>query len=156
MLGARSYKEFEGALQVLIKSSSISEANSKLQSVPEVESIYNNLIANYQSMAQVDPVSKINFIEIKAPYLMASFVSSIISYLHPQETFFFYENTSEGFTHISMRSQHTQKNLGQLLDTISRQFENAHGGGHAPAAGARCKTVDVEAFKEKVKAAFVA
>ncbi len=156
MLRAKNYKEFENALPVLLKATSISEANSKLPTVPEIERVYNELVANYMSLAKVDEKSGLKIIELKAPYQMASMVASIVSYLHPQETFLFYEDGGEGFMHISMRSQRAAVHLGQLLDTVSRQFEGASGGGHAPAAGARCKTADIDAFIEKVKAALVA
>jgi nanoRNase/pAp phosphatase (c-di-AMP/oligoRNAs hydrolase) len=119
--------------------------------VPEVERIYNDLLANYKSMAVIDPISKLTVIQIKAPYLMASFVSSAVSYMHPNETFLFYEDAGDGFAHISVRSQHSPKHLGHLMDNVSKQFEGANGGGHAPAAGGRCKNSDVDAFIEKVK-----
>lgn len=155
MLNAKDYREFENALQVLVMAGSISEANSKLVVDPEIERIYNDLLTNYRTMAVVDSASGLSLIELHAQYQMASFVSSTISYLHPQETFLLYENAHDGFYNLSIRSQHPRCHLGQLLDTVSRQFEGANGGGHEPAAGARCKEADIAAFIEKIKAGLI-
>mgnify|MGYP001617908618 CR=1 FL=1 len=70
-------------------------------------------------------------------------LSNELSYLYPKRYIVVaYKNGS--VTNLSLRG----KNVRELLEKLLKKFENATGGGHEDAVGARIKTEDLDRFKE--------
>ncbi|MFT4311898.1 MAG: DHHA1 domain-containing protein [Candidatus Woesearchaeota archaeon] len=88
--------------------------------------------------------------QIFGKYKLSSICSSIVSYLHPQYIWFFYQDAGDGFYHISLRSNARTHHLGELAQFVAKDFDQSNGGGHIPAAGAICKVEDFEDFKNRI------
>lgn len=112
---------------------------------------YNRIFTDWKKDAEYDEEHNLYFVEIKSKYLLTSILSSVISYVHDEYAFFFYQHNTEHSYHISMRSQFGTVHLGELLKHVSKKFENSNGGGHIPAAGGFCNESDITDFKKRVR-----
>lgn len=76
---------------------------------------------------------------------ISSDLSNELSYLFPDK-YVCVCYTMGPYTNVSFRGNGVSK----ILEKVLKNFEDARGGGHANAVGARIKSEDVEKFKEKI------
>ena len=114
----------------------------------KIEKAYYDLFENWKDHAREE--DGLYIVTVPGEFKLTSAVSSIISFTEPEKTFFFYQLNVDG-VHISMRSQHSQIHLGELVKMVSKEFTKAHGGGHRPAAGAFCLEKDLSDFIQRIK-----
>jgi single-stranded DNA-specific DHH superfamily exonuclease len=112
------------------------------------------IVEHWKDNAEYDAAHDIYFVKIESKYMLASVVSSMISYVNDEHSFFFYQHNGEHSYHISMRSQKATVHLGSLLKAVASKFTNANGGGHIPAAGGFCNEADIDAYKKGVRDKF--
>jgi len=86
---------------------------------------------------------KVLFFEYSGDLSISSDIANELSYLHPKKCIAVAYKKA-GFANISLRG----KNVKGILENILKNFENASGGGHEDAVGARIKTEDLDKFKE--------
>jgi single-stranded DNA-specific DHH superfamily exonuclease len=120
----------------------------------QINADFLRIVSNWKDSAEYDSVHDIYFILIESKYMLASVVSSMISYIDDAHSFFFYQHNGERAYHISMRSQKAEVHLGNLLKHVAARFVNANGGGHIPAAGGFCSEDDIDAYKKGVRDKF--
>lgn len=97
-----------------------------------------------------ETVDGVSFVQLKTKYRLASIISSIVGYLNPDKTFFFYRfDPDEKKYAISVRTQTDSIHLGKLIQHACTGIEGARGGGHQKAAGAGCRKDDLELIKER-------
>ena len=125
-----------------------------LQEVPEnremhekfniISKKYNKFIEKAKS--EVKESDKLVFFEYGGNMSMSAALSNRLSYLFPGR-FIFVAYIKEDFVNISGRG----KNVKTILEKVLKDFDNAKGGGHEDAVGARIMKRDLEKFREKVK-----
>ena len=74
---------------------------------------------------------------------ISSDISNELSYLYPKK-YIAVIYKKEGVSNLSLRG----KNVKKILENVLSKLENASGGGHEDAVGARIKTSDIDKFKE--------
>ncbi|MBI5398862.1 DHH family phosphoesterase [Candidatus Woesearchaeota archaeon] len=89
--------------------------------------------------------------EIKSPYKINSPVSTILSFMpeYLSTTIIVLQDMHDGFYAISGRRQDGKVAMNDLLADCVNGLENANGGGHRPAAGAKVAKKDLQIFKER-------
>ncbi len=83
------------------------------------------------------------FFEYGGDLSISSDISNELSYLYPKK-YVVVAYKKGSVANISLRG----KSVKTILEKILEKFENASGGGHEDAVGARIKTEDLERFKE--------
>lgn len=83
------------------------------------------------------------FFEYSGDLSISSDIANELSYFYSKK-YIAVAYKKAGFANISLRG----KNVKGILENILKNFENASGGGHEDAVGARVKTEDVNKFKE--------
>ncbi|HLP79485.1 MAG TPA: DHHA1 domain-containing protein [Acidobacteriota bacterium] len=152
---AKGAVDLHKAFELLCDATNIQDLLQKSPDSAVVKQEYDKLVNHYQDMGTYDQASNLFVIELKGDFMLAGYLSSIVSYIHDRYQFLLYQDAGDGYYHISVRGQHPKKHLGDLMRQISTGFEGANGGGHAPAAGARCKIADIDRFLATVKQALV-
>lgn len=126
-----------------------------LQEVPanrEMHEKFNSISKKYKKFiekakSEIDS-SKLIFFEYGGNMSMSAELANRLSYLFP-ERFIFVAYIKENFVNISGRG----KNVKSILDKVLKDFDNAKGGGHEDAIGARIMKKDLERFKLRIKEA---
>ena len=91
------------------------------------------------------------FYEITAKYRVNSIVSTILSHKKvPNKTLVVAEEREDDYK-ISGRRQDMKIHMGDMFRECVSGLQDANGGGHKPAAGARVLKKDYETFKNRVK-----
>ena len=128
-----------------------------LQEVPgnrEMHEKFNELSKKYEKFmakakSEVDS-DKLVFFEYSGDTSMSSELSNRLSHLFSGR-FIFVAYIKEGYVNVSARGKGVKKILEKALEDL----ENAQGGGHEDAAGARIMKQDLEKFRKKVKEQFL-
>jgi len=89
------------------------------------------------------------FYEIESKFNVCSSVTSLISKMKPQSSFVFMQRWGE-IIKFSARNQGGTRDMGALMKSCVSGFDEASGGGHAPAAAAKIKEGDLEDFKSRL------
>lgn len=105
----------------------------------EIEKKYNELLKKSEESES----GKAIYLVYSGELSISSDLSNNLSYLYP-EKFIVVAYKKGQITNISMRG----KNVKAILEKILENLENATGGGHKNAVGARIKTEDFQKFKE--------
>jgi len=108
----------------------------------------NNKYKKFLDKAQenVNKEDKLLFFEYGGDTSMSSEISNGLRHIFPNKTVFVAYLT-EGFVNISGRGENVKK----ILDKVLKEFDNAKGGGHEKAIGARIMRKDLDKFREKIK-----
>jgi len=109
----------------------------------EVREKYLSLIKG----AKESESGKIVYLIYSGDLSISSDLSNELFYLYP-EKYIVVAYKKGAITNISMRG----KNVRKFLEKILKSLENAVGGGHEDAVGARIRTEDLEKFKELLEA----
>ncbi len=130
----------------------ILEKTSKNREMHERFEIINKKLKKFLEKAQkeANASDKLVFFEYGGDTSMSGEISNNLKYLFPGKIIFV-AYLSEGFVNISGRGE----NVKEILDKALQQgnFENARGGGHENAVGAKIMKRDLEKFRELVKEA---
>ena len=94
------------------------------------ESIYGNLV----------------FFDYAGETSVTADLSNMLSHKHPDK-YVVIAHRKNGMTSLSMRGE----GIKTVLERILEKFENASGGGHENAVGARISTEDLKRFKEELE-----
>jgi hypothetical protein len=124
----------------------LSESNSKNLTFRtkyfEIKKKYDELIEK----ALENVFGKIIFFEYSGELSISSDIANRLSFLYPKKYIaIFYKKGN--IINVSLRG----KNVKQILDKILKQINNASGGGHDDAVGARISSEDLERFKTILK-----
>ena len=98
-----------------------------------------------KAQEEANASDKLVFFEYGGDTSMSSEISNGLRYLFPGKTVFVAYIT-EGFVNISGRGDNVKK----YLDKILKDLDNAKGGGHEKAVGARIMRPDLDKFKERM------
>ena len=107
---------------------------------------YNELLKKYNSFiesAEKNLSEKMLFFVYGGEVSMSADIANELSYRHP-EIFVVVAYMKGAILNLSLRGAGVKK----MLEKILPKLENATGGGHADAVGARIRTSDLEKFKE--------
>jgi len=107
---------------------------------------YNEIRRKYHELlerAKMNAKGKFLFFEYGGELSISSDLANELSYLYPKK-YIAIAYKKGSFTNISMRG----KNVRAILENILNHLENANGGGHKDAVGARIRSEDLEKFKE--------
>lgn len=115
----------------------------------EVQKEISFIVDNWKSYAEIHEDKKLIFLELKTKFAIKSPISTILSIRNPGYTFIILRR-SGNFVSVSLRRNDGKVDCGRLAKLATKDFENAGGGGHAPAAGASIMVKDLEKFKEKI------
>jgi len=110
----------------------------------EIDKKLKKLLEKAESKANL--LDKLVFFEYGGSTSMSSEVSNRLRYMYPGKIIFV-AYLSEGFVNISMRGE----NVKPILEKALKYFDNAKGGGHENAVGAKIMREDLDRFKEKIK-----
>jgi single-stranded DNA-specific DHH superfamily exonuclease len=115
----------------------------------DVEKEIEEIMKTWKEKAEIIESKKIIFLELNTRFYINSPISNKISFMKPDYTLFVLKRKGK-MTNISLRRQDGKVNCGKLAYNATKNLENANGGGHVPAAGARVMTKDWNKFKETV------
>lgn len=87
---------------------------------------------------------KLIFFEYSGELSISADLSNELSYIYPKK-YVIVSYKKDAVANLSMRG----KNVKKLLEKVLKDFDNASGGGHEDAVGARLRTSDLTPFKEK-------
>jgi single-stranded DNA-specific DHH superfamily exonuclease len=93
--------------------------------------------------AKKDVYENMIFFSYAGDLSISADISNELSYIFPDK-YIVVAYKKGGVSNLSMRG----KNVRAVLETVLEQFDDASGGGHEDAVGARIKTDDLERFKE--------
>lgn len=131
------------------ESSDYKEAISKLTEFAPVEKEVNKLLRNFDKKKE-ELDGDLVFYEITAKYRVNSIVSTILSHKKvPDKTLVVAEKRDDDYK-LSGRRQDLKVHVGNMFRECVAGLEDANGGGHRPASGARVLKKDYETFKKKV------
>lgn len=99
-----------------------------------------------KAQEEANTFDKLVFFEYGGDTSMSSEISNGLMYIFPGKTVFVAYLT-EGFVNISGRGNNVKK----YLDKILKDLDNAKGGGHERAIGARIMRHDLDRFRERIK-----
>ncbi len=103
-----------------------------------------------QAQKEANASDKLVFFEYGGDTSMSAEISNSLKYLFPGRIIFVaYASESNSFANISGRGENAKKILDKALQ--QGNFENARGGGHENAVGARIMKKDLDGFREKIK-----
>jgi len=127
----------------------ILEKTSENREMHEKYQIINKKLKKFLGEAQEQAKSsdKLIFFEYGGDTSMSAEISNSLKYLFPGKIIFVvYASESNSFANISGRGE----NVKDILDRVLQQgnFENARGGGHENAVGAKIMKRDLPKFKE--------
>ncbi|MFT7616168.1 MAG: single-stranded DNA-specific DHH superfamily exonuclease [Candidatus Woesearchaeota archaeon] len=147
----KNFLLFEDMFEVLLHAKSIDEALEQSPDFTVEESAFYDYFENFKEKGIYFKDINTYFIEIKSEYSMCSPLSSITSYVADEFNFIFYQKTDTNHYLISLRSQHGNYHLGQIIREICKEVGDATGGGHAQAAGARCTAEKLDEILAKIR-----
>ncbi|MEK6817511.1 MAG: DHHA1 domain-containing protein [Nanoarchaeota archaeon] len=126
------------------------EKTSKNREMHEKFEILNKKLKKFLEKAQeeVNVSDKLVFFEYGGDTSMSAEISNSLKYLFPGRIIFV-AYVSEGFVNISGRGENVKNILDKVLQPGN--FENARGGGHENAVGARIMKKDLERFRKKIE-----
>jgi oligoribonuclease NrnB/cAMP/cGMP phosphodiesterase (DHH superfamily) len=110
---------------------------------------YKDVIGKYSSLlerAKNCVEGRLIFFEYGGDLSISSEVSNELSYYNPDK-YVIVAYKKGGVSNLSIRG----KNVKELLDKLLKRFENATGGGHENAVGARLMLEDLPKFKEEFR-----
>lgn len=90
----------------------------------------------------------VTFIPIESEYGIAGWVTTLISFRHPERILIGYRDQTDGI-HLSGRHQAKRVHLGEIFRELCTEL-GGRGGGHAPAAGGRVPKGNWDEFKRRV------
>lgn len=105
----------------------------------EIKRKYNALV----DKAKQGVLGNLIFFEYSGDLSISSDISNELSYVYP-EKYIVVAYKKGGISNISLRG----KRVKHILERILKKIENASGGGHEDAVGARIRTDDLNRFKE--------
>ena len=128
----------------------ILEKTPKNREMHEKFEIINKKLKKFLEKAQeeANASDKLVFFEYGGDTSMSAEISNSLKYLFPGRIIFV-AYVAEGFVNISGRGKNVKKFLEKTLE--QGNFENARGGGHENAVGARIMKKDLEGFRELIK-----
>ncbi len=110
---------------------------------------YKEVLEKYQTLLGDAKKShygeKLVFFNYGGNLSISSDLSNELSYLYPDK-YVCVSYTLGPNTNVSLRGE----GVGKILEKLLPEFQDARGGGHANAVGARIKTEDVERFKQRI------
>jgi len=107
-------------------------------------------IEKFEKEAEFFPEKNLHFYYARPKFNIASIVLTKISFKSLEKIYIFISDINAYFVGVSSRHQGGQRDMGALLKKGIEGLENATGGGHAPAAGARFMKKDLEKFKKNI------
>jgi len=113
----------------------------------EIEKEIENLWKN----AEYNPEKKLYFYFLKTKHRIKAIIATKISLKKPECSFILV--TQEGdknYLNVSARNQSMNRDMNQLMKQAVQGLENANGGGHVAAAGARFMKKDLQIFKKNL------
>ncbi|MEK6845091.1 MAG: DHH family phosphoesterase [Nanoarchaeota archaeon] len=130
----------------------ILEKTSENKEMHEKYQIINKKLKKFleEAQEQAKASDKLIFFEYGGDTSMSAEISNSLKYLFPGKIIFVvYASESNSFANVSGRGE----NVKDILDRVLQQgnFENASGGGHENAVGARIMKKDLEKFREILK-----
>ncbi len=134
----------------MITCSSPSEMVEELEGNKPFVKKYKELKKKYDLLinkAKKEDSGKFLFFNYGGDMSISSEISNELSYYYPDKIIVV-AYSSGPITNISMRGKAVKKKLLRIIN----DFENASGGGHDDAIGARIQTSDLQRFKESVQA----
>lgn len=112
---------------------------------------YNEIKKKYESLLKMAKESgKVIYLIYSGDLSISADLSNELSYLYP-EKYIFVAYKKGAITNISMRGS----NVKGILEKILKKVEDATGGGHRNAVGARIRTEDLEKFKDLLESEIV-
>ncbi len=105
----------------------------------EIKRKYDDLLERAKKMV----FNNLIFFDYSGDLSISSDIANELSFLYPKK-YVSVAYKKGGVSNISLRG----KDVKKILERIIKKFENASGGGHEDAVGARIKTEDLEKFKE--------
>lgn len=125
----------------------------KMEEITEVHGIIeeeiNELVDGFSEKKEYFEKKDLYFYEVDSKYRVLSTVTSIVSKMRPESNFVFMQRDGDTYK-FSARSQGQHFDMSALMKRCVEGLEDATGGGHIPAAAARIKVEDLEAFKERL------
>ena len=102
--------------------------------------------------AEFNEDKKIYFYFLKPKHRVKAIIATQISLEKPDCSFVLVtqEGTDKKYLGASARNQSMNRDMNELMKKAIQGLENANGGGHIPAAGARFMKKDLEKFKENL------
>jgi len=110
-----------------------------MQKYNEIKKKYDALLAR----AKENTEGKLLFFEYGGETSMSADVSNALSYLY-RDKYIVIARKYQGVVSVSMRG----KGIRDILERVLKRMDDAMGGGHPDAAGARLKAEDLEEFKK--------
>lgn len=108
----------------------------------EIEKKYDRLLEE----AKKNDSGKLIFFQYGGDMSISSEISNELSYNYPKK-YVCVVYTKGSVSNVSLRG----KDVRKILENILKKFENASGGGHENAVGARVRTEDLERFKKALE-----
>lgn len=138
-------------LKFLIKTKTPYEVLEETSKNKEMHDRFKHIYNKYKKFLdkaaeQGNKSDKLVFFEYGGDTSMSSEISNGLKYLFPGKMIFV-AYIAEAFVNISGRGE----NIKGILEKALKDFENARGGGHENAVGARIMKKDLERFREKVE-----
>jgi len=133
----------------LIKCNSLNEFEHYLDGNSAFSDKYKEIMKKYSSLlneAKKNVSERLVFYNYGGQLSISSDLSNELSYLFP-EHYICVAYSAGPITNISLRGDNVQSILSELL----KLFNNANGGGHRDAVGARINTEDLEKFKTELE-----
>ncbi len=130
----------------LVKQRKLDELND-IHSIIEEE--IDNLIEEFPNKKIYSEKQDLYFYEIESKFNVVSSVTSLISKMKPESSFVFMQRWGDVIK-FSARNQSGNRDMGSLMRSCVAGFEEANGGGHAPAAAAKIKEGDLDEFKSRL------
>jgi len=133
----------------LIKARTPADMLVELESSKPFSRKYNELRKKYDKLlnnANENVKGKLLFFNYGGDLSISSEISNELSYLHPDKVIVVAYSAGP-ITNLSMRG----KKVRDMIEKILPGFENATGGGHEDAIGARVQTQDLERFREEIE-----
>ena len=115
-----------------------------------IDSEIEKSIRDFKKDADFFPKQDLYFYLGKPKYSITSIVTSLLSFEEPDKTFVYVSESDDNFFKVSARNQNGKTDMNHLMKKGISRLENATGGGHVPAAGARIMKKDLEKFKENI------
>ncbi|MFQ5474683.1 MAG: DHH family phosphoesterase [Candidatus Nanoarchaeia archaeon] len=139
----------EKVFEALDTSKDYKEVIEKLQEFKPVEKEFNKLLKAFDKKKK--EVEDIIFYELRSKYTLNSPLATTIGLRRiPSNKTLFVVQEKEGLMKMSVRRQDMKVHVGDMIRECIKGFEDANGGGHRPAGGARVLKKDYEEFKKRV------
>ncbi|MCK4670781.1 MAG: DHH family phosphoesterase [Nanoarchaeota archaeon] len=147
-----SFEEAEKAALKVIESRTMDEAIENLKGYNKIEDEIQKFLDNSKECTEEFPDKNMAIIHIKSQYYINSIIATRISLNLPEKIFFVVQadKSDPERLAVSGRCQSKRVHLGKIMHDAVKGFEEASGGGHAPAAGANFKKEDYKEFKKRI------